>query len=233
MDDLLAMRPFAGLLFDVDGVLVDSETFIAEAAVAMFAELYGLAVDATEFSPFVGTGEGRYLGGVAEARGIKIDLAKAKERTYTLYFEVIRNRLHEVKGAIALVRACRDLGIRTAIATSADRKKLDANLAQVGLLESDFDAAVTGLDVERKKPFPDIYLEAARRIGLDPRDCLVVEDAVTGIQAGKAAGALCAGITTTFTAESLLGAGAVRTFADLVELRPFAIGGAWRADRGS
>ena len=217
-------RAFAGILFDVDGVLVDSEAFIAEAAAAMFAEFFGIVVDVAEFSPFVGTGEGRYLCGVAEARGLAIDIAKAKERTYELYFKVIRGRLREVAGATDLVRACRKAGVRTAIATSADKKKLDANLAEIGLLESDFDAIVTGLDVERKKPFPDIYLEAARRIGLDARDCLVVEDAISGIEAGKAAGATCAGIATTFPAERLSDAGAVRTFLDLRELSSFALG---------
>jgi len=212
---------FPGILFDVDGVLVDSEAFIAEAGAAMFAELYGIAVDVAEFSPFVGTGEGRYLGGVAEARGIEIDIARAKNRTYELYFDVIKKRLKEVRGAVALVRSCRARGIKTAIATSADKKKLDANLAEIGLLETDFDAIVTGLDVERKKPYPDIYIEAARRIGLDARDCLVVEDAITGIEAGKAAGARCAGITTTFHAQLLAEAGAALTFADLEELAAF------------
>lgn len=215
---------FQGLLFDVDGVLVDSEVFIAEAAAAMFAELYGVRVDVAEFSPFVGTGEGRYLGGVAESRGIFLDLARAKERTYNLYFEVIRGRMKEVPGAGALVRSCRQAGIRTAIATSADRKKLEANLREIGLVETDFNAVVTGLDVARTKPWPDVYLEAARRIGLDPRTCLVVEDAPAGIEAGRAAGATCAGILTTFTAELLVSKGAALCFPDLNALAPYALG---------
>lgn len=216
-------RPFRGLLFDVDGVLVDSEVFIAEAAAAMFDELYGAKVDVAEFSPFVGTGEDQYLGGVARRRGIPIDISVAKDHTYELYFKVIRGKMREVPGALALVRACRAAGVKTAIATSADKKKLDANLAEIGLVEADFDAVVTGLDVARKKPWPDIYLEAARRIGLDPSDCLVVEDAVTGIQAGRAAGATCAGITTTFAPQLLLEAGAARSFPDLASIKTYAL----------
>lgn len=204
-----------GVLFDVDGVLVDSEEFIAEAAVLMFAELHGLAVERTEFSPFVGMGEARYLGGVAEAHGLSIDLAAAKARTYALYLEVIRGRLRPVAGAVELVRALRAAGIRTAIATSADKVKLDANLREAGLRESDFDAVLTGLDVERKKPFPDIYLEAARRIGVPPEDCLVIEDAPEGIRAGRAAGARCLGLSTTFPAATLVAAGAGRVLPDL------------------
>ncbi|MCX7024798.1 MAG: HAD-IA family hydrolase [Spirochaetes bacterium] len=203
------------MLFDVDGVLVDSERFIALAAVRMFAELHGVAVDPAEFAPFIGTGEGRYLGGVAAAHGIDLDVEKAKARTYALYFEVIRGRLRTVPGAVELVRALRAAGARIAIATSADRGKLDANLREAGLCDGDFDAVLTGLDVERKKPFPDIYLEAARRIGVPPEDCLVIEDAPEGILAGIAAGARCAGVSTSFPAERLFEAGAAFVLPDL------------------
>jgi len=206
---------FKGVLFDVDGVLVDSERFIAEAAVLMFAEMYGVVVEAREFAPFIGTGEARYLGGVAELHRVKIDVARAKERTYDLYFDVIRERMRPVAGALELVRELRAAGIKMAVATSADRRKFEANLLEVGLEEAAFDAVVTGIDVERKKPFPDIYLEAARRIGLSASECVVVEDAPEGLRAGKAAGARCVGLTTTFAAGRLREAGADSILADL------------------
>ncbi len=206
---------FKAILFDVDGVLVLSEPFIAEAGALMFGELYGVRVDPAEFTPFIGTGEARYLGGVAEARGIEIDLPLAKRRIYELYFKCIRGRMAAVPGAISLVRSLRAAGIRAATATSADRVKLDANLEAVGLLEKDFDALVCGNDVSRKKPFPDIYLEAAKRLGVEPKDCLVIEDAPEGLRAGAAAGCLCIGLSTTFPAEILLEAGASRVLPDL------------------
>lgn len=209
------MIPFKAILFDVDGVLVDSEPFIAEAASCMFAELYGTAVDPAEFAPFIGTGEARYLGGVAEAHGLQIDVAVAKKRTYELYFEVIRGRMQAVPGAVELVRSLRPAGIKSATATSADKVKLDANLEAVGLAEADFDSLVCGNDVSRKKPFPDIYLEAAKRLGLASEDCLVIEDAIEGVQAAKAAGCFCIGLSTTFPASKLLAAGADHILADL------------------
>ncbi len=211
-----ARHMIKGVLFDVDGVLVDSERFIAEAAVLMFAELYGVVVEAKEFSPFIGTGEARYLGGVAELHRVPIEIARAKERTYDLYFEVIKGRMKAVPGALELVRELRAAGIGTAVATSADRRKFEANLGEVGFDEAAFDAVVTGLDVERKKPFPDIYLEAARRIGLSAAECVVVEDAPEGLRAGKAAGSLCVGLTTTFGSERLKESGADLILADLV-----------------
>ena len=69
-----------GVLFDMDGVLADSEPFICQAAIMMFAET-GLTVIPGDFKPFMGTGENRYIGGVAEKYGLKIDIEKAKART--------------------------------------------------------------------------------------------------------------------------------------------------------
>jgi len=203
------------ILFDVDGVLVLSEPFIAEAGACMFAELYGAHVDPAEFQPFIGTGEARFLGGVAEAHGIELDVPRAMRRVYELYFELIPGRMAAVPGAVELVLGLRAAGIKSATATSADRIKLDANLAAIGLEEADFDALVCGNDVVHKKPFPDIYLEAARRLGVAPADCLVIEDAPEGIRAGKAAGCVCVGLSTTFPASVLTEAGAAMVLPDL------------------
>ena len=181
----------------------------------MFAELYGTTVDPAEFAPFIGTGEANYLGGVAEAHGLQINIATAKKRTYELYFEVIRGRMQAVPGAVALVRSLRAAGIKSATATSADRVKLDANLLAIGLAEADFDSLVCGNDVSRKKPFPDIYLEAAKRLGVAPEQCLVIEDAPEGVVAAKAAGCRCVGLSTTFAASKLLEAGADHILSDL------------------
>jgi beta-phosphoglucomutase len=213
--DLEARGRTAALLFDMDGVLVDSEAFIAEAAIAMFAERYRISATREDFLPFVGAGENRFIGGVAEKYGLSIDIEADKARTYELYFEIIRGALREVPGAVAFVRECRRLGLKTAIATSADRRKLEANLREIGLAESDFDAVVDGLEIERKKPAPDIYLEAARRLGVEPGRCLVVEDAVSGVKAAKAAGMRCLALAGSFPEKGLRAAGADYFAADL------------------
>jgi beta-phosphoglucomutase-like phosphatase (HAD superfamily) len=90
-----------------------------------------------------------------------------------------------------------------AVCSAADLRKVRYNIQAIGVDESIFSALVTGSDVARKKPFPDIYLEGARRIGMDPKDCLVVEDAVSGITAAHAAGMDAVGVPTTFSKEEL------------------------------
>jgi beta-phosphoglucomutase len=210
-------RRFEAVLFDMDGVLVDSEPFIAEAAAAMLAERHGVVAKREDFLPFVGMGEDRFISGVAEKHGATVELPRDKARTYELYFQLIAGRLRELPGAVAFVRGCARRGLKTAVATSADRRKLEANLREIGLGESDFGALVDGLQVERKKPFPDIYLEAARRLGVEPGRCLVVEDAVSGVKAAKAAGMACLAIGGSFPEGELRAAGADCFAADLTE----------------
>ena len=200
-------RRLRGVIFDMDGVLVLSEPILARAAATMFAEK-GYTVAHEEFHPFIGMGEDRYLGGVAEARGIPFDAPADKARTYALYLDLIRGRLDPLPGVVAFVAECRRLGLKTAVASSADEVKVVGNLREIGLPAALFDAVVNGSQVTRKKPAPDIFLEAARRLGLEPPACVVVEDALAGVQAAKAAGCHCLAVTTSFDLDALKKAGA-------------------------
>jgi beta-phosphoglucomutase len=191
-----------GVLFDMDGVLSDSEPFICQAAIMMFAEA-GLKVLPEDFKPFVGTGENRYIGGVAEKYGLIVDIEKVKARTYIIYQEIIRGKLKPLPGAAEFVIKCRNMGFKTAVATSSDVVKMEANLREIGLPPSVFNATINGLDVEKKKPFPDIYIKAAAKIGLKTEECLVVEDAVSGVKAAIAAGCKCLAVTTSFSRSKL------------------------------
>jgi beta-phosphoglucomutase len=191
-----------GVLFDMDGVLVDSEPFICKAAIMMFKEL-GISVSPEDFQPFVGMGENRYIGGVAEMHGINIDIEQVKARTYEIYKNIVRGNLSPLPGAQAFIAKCRNKGLKLALATSADRIKMEVNLKETGLSMDSFNTIITGLDVKKKKPFPEIYLKAADSLGLKPDNCLVVEDAVSGIEAGKAAGCRCLAVTSSFDAAAL------------------------------
>jgi beta-phosphoglucomutase len=80
---------------------------------------------------------------------------------------------------------------------------MEINLKAIGLSAGSFNYTVNGLEIGRKKPFPDIYLKAAQHLGLKPEECLVVEDAVSGVRAAKAAGCKCLAVTITFSREAL------------------------------
>lgn len=202
-------------IFDMDGVLTDSEPLINAAAIAMFKEL-GLNARPEDFLPFVGTGEDRYIGGVAEFHHFPIDLPAAKRRTYEIYLQLVPKQLVSFPGAQPLVRACRAAGLAVAVASSADRIKVAANLTKIDLPARFWDAVVTGEDVLNKKPAPDIFLKAAERLGLKPTACVVIEDAVNGIEAALAAGMRCVAVAQSFPAERLRSANLVKsTIADV------------------
>jgi HAD superfamily hydrolase (TIGR01509 family) len=190
------------VIFDMDGVLVLSEPLIAKAAMQMFAEK-GYTVRHEEFRPFIGMGEDRFIGGVAEARRIRLDPARDKARTYAIYLDLIKGHLTPLPGVREFVAEVRRRGLKSAVASSADAIKVEGNLHEIGLPPSTFDVVVDGNDVVRKKPNPDLFLEAARRLELEPAACLVVEDAVAGVAAAKAAGMRCLAVTTSFPADQL------------------------------
>lgn len=186
----------------MDGVLVESEEYINRAGVELFKEK-GFEVDPDAFLPFTGMGENRYLGGVAEKYQIPFDLKTDKARAYEIYAELVKGNLEPLPGVKDFIGKCRSLGLKIAIATSADLTKMKINLEEIHLPADTFDAAVNGLEIKNLKPAPDIFLTAAKRIGVDPVNCLVVEDAVSGVKAGKSAGARVLAVTTTFSKEEL------------------------------
>ena len=198
------MENVKAILFDMDGVLLNSEYAIRQCSIDMLAE-YGVNACHDDFIPYTGMGEDRFIGGVAEKYGLAYD-KKMKDRTYELYgqhpewvetFAGIAEFIWELKKTY-----------RLAVASSADEVKVAINLNCIGLSKSDFDAIVTGTQIKRKKPDPEIYLTAASLLNVSPTDCIVVEDAVAGVKAGIAAGAKVIGILGSFSQAELSQAGA-------------------------
>src|SRR5207244_11635833 len=124
------------------------------------------------FERFRGMGEETCLGGGADRLGSEPDLERDKARLYEIYLRVIKGRLRPLSGAVEFVKTCTGRGWSVAVASGADRIKVMANLREIGLPESIFLAVVDGNQVVRKKPAPDIFLEACRRVGLPWSACL-------------------------------------------------------------
>ena len=126
--------------------------------------------------------------------------------------------MQALPGVLNFISQAEAAGKFLEVATSADHKKFEENVWQIGLDPSRFNAVVTGEEIENKKPAPDIFLKAAERLGLDPVDCVVFEDAKNGVQAAKSAGAYCVGIASFFTENELITAGADVAVAGFTEL---------------
>jgi HAD superfamily hydrolase (TIGR01509 family) len=211
-------RRFDGVIFDLDGTLCDSEPFIAAAAAEALRRRYGITLVREDFAPFVGAGDDRFISGAAALKGVTADLAIDKPLTYQVYLELIPGALQPIAGAHAFVAALHCASVRVALATGSDLPKLRGGLAAIGLPEDAFDAVVSAEDVERKKPDPEPFLLAARRLGLPPARCLVVEDARNGVLAGRAAGCEVLAISSSQAPGDLLDAGAATVVPDYTAL---------------
>lgn len=194
------------VLFDMDGVLVNSEPVITEASIRALRE-YGINAKAKDFHQFTGMGEDRFIGGVAELHGQDY-VTEMKTRAYEIYRDIVAESIEVYPGTLPALRALHARGIPAALASAADLVKVKMNLSAAGISESLFRAIVSGDDVTNKKPAPDVYLLAAKRCGVDPSGCIVIEDALSGIRAAKAAGMKCIAVMTSFDEKRLLDEGA-------------------------
>lgn len=191
-------RHFQAVVFDMDGLLIDSEPVQVEAWEAFLAthdraltrqllhRMYGLRIWDTA----------RLL--IDElALGMTVD--EVVQERDDLFFQLLPGRLLPMPGAGETVRGLRQLGYRLALATSGHRRYVDVVLRELDLTGS-FEAEVTGDMVERGKPAPDIYLAVARRLDLPPGACLALEDAPNGVISAKDAGMACLAIPNQMTA---------------------------------
>jgi len=184
-----------GVIFDMDGVLVDSYGPHFESWQGMAAER-GLSVTEEQFRATFGRtsresmatfwGPGRY-------RDEEIRLMD--HRKEELFREILARKIPIMPGARELLAALREAGFRLAVGSSAPPENLKAVLKHFD--DDAFDAVVSGADVQRGKPDPQVFMTAAARLRIPPEWCVVIEDAPAGIQAAKAAGAACIGLAST------------------------------------
>ena len=193
---------YEAILFDMDGVLIDSEELMAKAGIMALHD-FGIEARPEDFIPFVGRGEDLYIGGVAEKYGHEYVTAM-KDSAYAHYGDYVETEAFVPKEIPDILFKLRDLGYKIAVCTSADKAKVVHNLRAIGVTEDIFTAIVTGDRIKNKKPDPEIYLTGAGLVDCAPEKCAVVEDAPSGIKAALAAGMLAIGIDTSFPAEHLM-----------------------------
>lgn len=173
------------VIFDMDGLMLDSERAIIE-CLAQASTLLGEDIAPDYWLGMVGKGDAACRAMLAERIGeVRADalLGRARE----LYGDVVEQGIPHRPGIIALLEWLAANGIPRAVGTSTQRPLALRKLEAADLLWR-FDAVATSSDVEHAKPAPDIYLLAARKLGIAPEHCLVLEDSPTGVQAALAAG---------------------------------------------
>ena len=182
-------------IFDMDGVIIDSEPIHARAKMATLRE-YGIKLSAEEI------GLDRYVGRSAKAfwEDMKIRFPETfteawqvmAGKKYEKYMNILNNdaSIQAIKGIPELLQRLKENGCKIGLGSSSVRPMAINVLTRFGIIDY-FDALATGDEVEHAKPDPAIYLLAAKRLGVQPANCTVVEDAASGIRAAKAAGMKC------------------------------------------
>jgi len=185
----MSIREISAVVFDLDGLLVDSEPLQAWAW-DTYAQQFGTSLRDDVLERMLGLR-------AVDAAQIFVDLLRlpvpadvAMRERDELFLEAARGQIDARRGASALLEALREQGVPLALATSGHRRYVDLALASAGL-SGVFDVEATGDQVDRGKPHPDIYLRAASMLGVPPERCLALEDAPNGVRSAREAGMLC------------------------------------------
>ena len=187
------------VIFDIDGTIVDNMHLHAE-AFAVFAERHGLPPLTQDDRARLDGRRNSEIFPILFKREVPRDEWLAYEHEKEgLYRELSRGRLSPMNGLQQLIDRLQQDGIPMALATSAPKLNVEHTLAELNLAGA-FSIIVRGDEVARGKPAPDVFIEAARRLGVEPADCLVFEDAPMGIAAAQAAGMRVVALTTSFGA---------------------------------
>lgn len=212
-----------GMIFDVDGLIANTEPINAKVTIRVLDEMFGLkGVKDEDFTLGYGRGAEAYVKAGARVHGLKLTdeqaHAAAEIREHRLAETVRKEGLPAFPGVLDLIHAAlKHSDFRLAIATSATRELSEAILTAVKV---PFERMVyiSGSDVTKKKPDPQIFLIAIERLGLPAARCVVFEDAPSGVQAANAAGAKCIAVTNTVASEELDGADLICGSLEMVSL---------------
>ncbi|MDK1022157.1 MAG: HAD family phosphatase [Candidatus Hydrogenedentes bacterium] len=196
--------PFA-LIFDVDGVIADTEPLSMRASSRAFHDLHGITVTEAEHLPYVGMTTWKQTEGIAAKHGLAIDtgeLVAAQRENFLRGLEdaedIVFPGVLEIFAGISKYSEW-----RVALATSSGRKRSEATIRAAGIDAGGLSAWITGDDVQHPKPDPEIYLRVASELQLFPTQCVVIEDSIAGVEAAKAASMHCVAVTNSFSGEHL------------------------------
>jgi HAD superfamily hydrolase (TIGR01509 family) len=204
---------FSAVLFDMDGVVIDTQDAVTHFW-SKSAIMYGVELTDSDFVHHIYGCPATHTLSVLFSRLSPAD----KEAVLSEMAQVEAHMEYKaVNGALELLDKLRQRAIPTALVTSADPWKVSAVYAQLPLNDL-FSVKVIGTDIERGKPYPECYLRAAALLSARPDQCVVFEDAISGVTAANAAGAFCVGVQRTEMANPLVEAGAQCTVADLREV---------------
>jgi HAD superfamily hydrolase (TIGR01509 family) len=181
------------VIFDMDGVIIDSEPVYFNIDKQMFEEL-NIAVSFEEHCSYVGTSSQNMWSAIIKKHGIPDQPEELMRKEYSLYKEhlVNANDLQPIDGVVELINELHKNNFKLVLASSSRMETIDIVLNKFKLVEF-FMAKVSGSELAHSKPHPEIFLRSAQLIKSEPGECIVIEDSKNGVTAAKAAGMKCIG----------------------------------------
>lgn len=188
---------FSTVIFDMDGVLIDSEPIHLDAANEVLG-LEGGHLTENENSVYLGCNEARYWAALVERFALENDPAHYIALRHQILVRMLKDKLPISPGVVDLLRRLKAQGCKLALASSSERGLIDY-VVDKGGMTGIFDVIASGDEVENSKPDPEIFLLAAKRLNSEPGACLVFEDSANGIQAAIGARMSCIRVETKST----------------------------------
>lgn len=181
------------VIFDMDGVIVDSEPIHQECERNMF-RMFGITVSKEEHNTLVGTTDETIWSQLKATHRLSVSVSEAIKLKKTLYMHYLKNeaRIAPIPHVSTLIAALNKNGFLLALASSSPMEQIQYILHKLRLTHY-FKTIVSGEDVNKGKPDPEIFLKAASSIGVDPSSCVVIEDSFNGVSAAISAGMKCIG----------------------------------------
>jgi HAD superfamily hydrolase (TIGR01509 family) len=182
---------FEAVIFDMDGVIIDSEPFHLEVNIELYRKLNIDMSSEEYFDRFIGTSNQQMWSYLKDRYALPQTLQQLLDlATRSLVDHLQQLRIDPIPGVVDLMQQLLDRGTRLALASSSPREVIDAVVGKFGMAPF-FTAVVSGDDVVRAKPDPEIFLKAAGTLKVQPASCVVIEDSMRGVSAAKAAGMRC------------------------------------------
>ena len=176
-----------GIIFDMDGAIIDSEPLHCQCTIETLKD-FGVEITLSDMDKYIGVADHVMVDSLINEFSINVsrdEFLKRQDEKRLVVFN--KESMVSVSGTIELIQYLYDNGLKLGLASSSPRYFIEMVLNNFDLLKY-FTIIVSGEELERSKPHPDIYLKAAEQIGISPIDCVAIEDANAGVRSAKAAG---------------------------------------------
>jgi len=179
------------VIFDMDGVIVDTELIHNTAEKKVLNDI-GIDITLEEIRKYAGAASNVWFKEILKKHNKVADVYELKEKKFRMVYKILKRNIPVVPGALELIGFLKENGLKLALASGAPKEFADFIVSNLDL-NKEFDEIIGFGDYSNSKPDPELFLLASGKLGVDPKDCLVVEDSRLGVLAAKSAGMKCVG----------------------------------------